>query len=166
MPMFVNNSSKAHPIAVTFMHCKYTRGWYWRLIHWRWMLNHVAVHCSVAWVLNVIFLHTDPGFMGSDVLKMHVSRQTQWFHVTTNMISRGRSGKIARLLRSRIAYYYNTRSSVPLDLSCVTIVRRDFIWIDRLVIFLVLTIHTFDGLKFEIKTFIQPFANYIKGAHS
>ena len=32
--------------------------------------------------------------------------------------------------------------------------------------FTVLIIHTFDALKLEIKTFIQPFANFIKGAHS
>ena len=32
--------------------------------------------------------------------------------------------------------------------------------------FTVLIIHTFDALKFEIKTFIQPFSNFIKGAHS
>ena len=44
-------------------------------------------------------------------------------------------------------------SNVPLDLSCVTIARRDFT---------VLIIHTCDALKFEINTFIQPFANFIK----
>ena len=41
-------------------------------------------------------------------------------------------------------------SNVPLGLSCVT----------------VLVIHSFDSLKFEIKTFIQPFSNCIEGAHS
>ena len=30
----------------------------------------------------------------------------------------------------------------------------------------ILIIHTFDALELEIKTFIQPFANFIKGAHS
>ena len=48
-------------------------------------------------------------------------------------------------------------SNVPLDLSCVTIARREFV---------VLIIHTLDALKFEIKAFIQPFANFIKGAYS
>ena len=55
-------------------------------------------------------------------------------------------------------------SNVPLDLSCVTIARRHFMI--GFSYFTVLINHTFDALKFEIKTFIQPFANFIKGAHS
>ena len=56
------------------------------------------------------------------------------------------------------------KSNFPLDLSCVTIARRDFMI--GLSSFYSLLIHTFDSLKFEIKTFIQPFANFIKAAHS
>ena len=56
-------------------------------------------------------------------------------------------------------------SYVPLDLSCVTIARRDFM-IGLSYLFTVLIFHTFDSSTFEIKTFIQPFANVIKGAHS
>ena len=52
--------------------------------------------------------------------------------------------------------------------ACDNIARRDFmIAIDRPYachIFTVLIIHTFDAFKFEIKTFIQPFGNFIKGA--
>ena len=55
-------------------------------------------------------------------------------------------------------------SNVPLDLSCVTIARRDVMI--GLSYFTVVIIHTFDALKFEIKTFSQPFANFLKGAHS
>ena len=50
--------------------------------------------------------------------------------------------------------------NVPLNLSCVTIARLDFMIGFHL--FTDLIIHTFDSLKFEIKTFIQPFANFIK----
>ena len=55
-------------------------------------------------------------------------------------------------------------STVPLDLSRVTIARRDLVI--GLSYFTVLIIHTIDSFKFEIKTFIQPFANLLKGAHS
>ena len=53
---------------------------------------------------------------------------------------------------------------VPLDLSCVTIARRDFMV--GLSYHTVLIILISDALKFEIKTFIQQFSNFIKGAHS
>ena len=55
-------------------------------------------------------------------------------------------------------------SNVSLDLSCVTIARRDFMV--GLSYHTVLIILTSDDLKFEIKTFIQQFSNFIKGAHS
>ena len=55
-------------------------------------------------------------------------------------------------------------SNVPLDLSCVTSAHRDFTI--GLSSFTVVIIHTFDCLKFEIKPFIQPFANFINGARS
>ena len=55
-------------------------------------------------------------------------------------------------------------NTVPLDLLCVTTARRDFMI--GLSYFTVLIIHTFDASQFETKTFIQPFANFIKGAYS
>ena len=55
-------------------------------------------------------------------------------------------------------------NTVPLDLSCVTTAHRDFMI--GLSSFYSLIIHTFDALKFDIETCIQPFANFTKGAHS
>ena len=53
-------------------------------------------------------------------------------------------------------------SNVPLDLSCVTIARRDFM-------IGLSSFYSFNNSHFgffEVKTFIQLFANFIKGAHS